>query len=316
MNEFNSGNGMATLKDEISKFLVGSMQAEQIRHTAERFLNGFDVRRFAGVSRSIALTKRNMAEATLDYLGRDEAMLDFVSQIIRLDGLGAGSTGRLNIRNQDQFKHKMKSFGWIFNPHTMLFEKDQSRVKTRDWGVLRKDKSYYLSFVDIDMAKSSELAENLDVRTLSDLFHSFRLFSEELVHRFDGRIWEWNGDGFVAAFRGTESSSTAFQFALSYLRRLVLFQYRFGRLESGQMVQVRIGADYGDTVFNPDNPTENQPHVQKAENLQRNFTSPGGVSTSSRFYQSLPPEAQDLFIKTGKEIEFEATYTLKDEVGQ
>ena len=303
---------MAGLREEISKFLVSNMQAEQIRHTAEKYLSGFNVRRFAGVSQAISLTKISMAEAVLDYINRDEGMLDYVAHLMRLDGRGAGSAGMLHLRNLDAFLQKIRNFGWNYNQHFGRFEKDQSRVKTRDWGILRHNRYYHIAFVDLDLVKSSELSRHLDVRTLSDLFSDYRAFAEEVVHLFDGRVWEWSGDGFLVAFQGQNSTERAFRFALSFLRRLVLFQYRFGRLVSGQELRVRIGADFGESLFDIDHPGENEHHALMARKLQEEISLEGSLSVTGHFYQTLSPEYQAFFREGDVVIDHESVFSLRE----
>lgn len=303
---------MPLFVDKIQNFLINNLSAEQIRYTAERYTVDLNLQKYAGLSRGMTLTKKMAARSVIDYLTEEDRILDYISYVMGFNGLGAGSSGRIQLRDTGQFFTEMANMGWIHNKKHNRFEKDQSRVKTRDWGILRTGDPYRLSFLSVDIVGSSTFADYLDLHTLSDLYREYRKFSEDLIHRFGGRIWEWSGDGYTAAFFGEGEALNTFRAAMDILTRIVSFQFRFGKLSPRTPLHLRLGADYGEILFSRDNPVAGQTHPENAGRLQTEFCKPDHLMVSGSFHKTLPIDYQHYFSPTELNMNYEPVFLLKN----
>ena len=299
---------MPFFQNKISRFLISNLNSEQLRYTIESFVKDFDLYKFSGISRSLSITKKDAVSSIMLYLDDEGRILDYVSSIVALDGHGAGSSGRIKIRNFDLFLNDISTLGWFYNNEHHVFEKDQSRIKTRDFGILRHGQVYPISFMNIDLAGSSKFANHLDTKVLTDLYENYRLFCEQIVHNHNGRIWEWNGDGFTGAFFGKNDSLNAFLAAQDFLIRIYYFQFQYKHLSPKTKLEIRIGADRGMVEFNKDKPALGQANVKKAEKLQSDFCESGQLTVSRVFLDQLPVDFHVLFQKSPTLIEFDTIF--------
>lgn len=302
--------GVSLLVDKVKKFLVEQLSPEQIRYTSERFVSDFDLRNYAGLSRGLVLTKKNAANAITDYLKEEDRILDYVSHIIGMDGLGAGSSGRIHLKDLSPFLKDMVNLGWIYNQEYNRFEKNQARVKTRDWGILRNGMTYNLAFLNVDIVGSTTFSDHLELDILNDLYYEYRIFCENLIHRYSGRIWEWNGDGYMAVFYGKNECVNALRSGADLLKRVIYFQYRFARLLPETRIMLRMGADYGETKYNRDHPILGQIHPENSVRLQSDYCKPEQMVVSNVFFEKLPSDYQGLFSKSGEVLNDEPVFKL------
>ena len=133
---------MKYLRDEIIEFLINSLNTDQLINLARNFNPRFDIYRESGFEQKIDIPRKIAAQAILKFLDQEESILDFVAFVLSREGGGAGSGGIVHVRGRQKLFKALHDYNWIYNQKYNRFEKDQSRIRTNDWGILRENLTY------------------------------------------------------------------------------------------------------------------------------------------------------------------------------
>ncbi len=98
-----------------------------------------------------------------------------------------------------------------------------SRLK--NWGALKNDKIYECTIMSIDIVRNSELVRTHGQKVMEKLYFKFASFLEHLMEHYDGRIWNWAGDGGLVAMTFKGHETRAVLCALDIQRSLMVFQF-------------------------------------------------------------------------------------------
>jgi class 3 adenylate cyclase/tetratricopeptide (TPR) repeat protein len=134
-----------------------------------------------------------------------------------------------------------------------------------------------------DIANSTPLTARLGPEAMHTLFNRFFEFALDEVHRYEGTINQFLGDGFMALFGAPiayeDHARRAVLAALGMQRRLTEHRADF-RLPPGEALAVRMGLNTGLVVVG-----------SIGDNLRMDYTAVGDTTNlAARLQQSAPPE--------------------------
>jgi len=299
---------MRECKEEIIDFLVNSLNTSQLDNLARDFSPAFNLRRESGFESRIAIPLRTAADTYLRFLGEEEDMLEFAAFLLTREGRGAGHGGLVHFQGKERLFRNLSNFNWIYNKELNRFEKDQSRVKTRDWGVLREGRTYFFTFASLDVVGSSYLIKNNDLKNVGDTLRNFKKFARGLTEEWNGRIWIWSGDGGLAVFREEETPESCLASMASILAYLPHFNIAYNSLVPECDLRIRIGVHQGPCVYQKDATLLNNEDIEKTHRIQETSGRPNTLCISRELYRQIRPEVGALFQPFQNEILKEELY--------
>ena len=301
---------MGTIRKEfkysVIEFLVNSLNVDQFTNLARDFSPRFDVNAETGFEKEIRVPLRVAVESFLTFLGDEIEILDFISFLFSREGHGAGSGGIVHLQGKNRLLQNLGNDNWIYKEYENVFEKDQRREKTQDWGVMRENQTYAMTFASLDIVSSSELIKRNDLKNIEETLHSFKQYVKDHVEDFDGRVWIWSGDGGLAAFHGPESTVLCLQSMVSILAYLPHFNISLNRLIPESDIKVRIAVHAGLCNYKRDTTLLACGDIDAVNHLQENFAKSNTLLITGQAVNRAPPEMSRFF----KESEMVSGYRL------
>ena len=286
---------MREFHEEIIDFLVNSLNTSQLTNLASHFAPRFDIRQETGFEGGIPIPLRVGVETLINFLGSDEEILDFVCYIFSREGLGAGSGGIISIHGRNRLLQAAGSNGWAYYETNNRFIRDQSRSRTRDWGILRENETYIFTFASIDIVQSSHLVQKNELANIEETLNNFKHFVTSLVEEWNGRVWNWKGDGGLTAFYGQDNSNTCVTSMASIISYLPHFNVTFNTLNPESDIKVRIGAHYGPCTYHKDQHLLANEDIDQTIRIQEEFTDCNSLSISREVFNNLRNDIGPLF---------------------
>jgi len=290
---------MKSVRKFVRDILVNSLNTDQINHLARDVDPGFNLGEISGFGDKIVIPKKVAADCVIRHFASDSDLVHFVAYMISRDGQGM-SGGVIRLKGVPQLVALMKERGLIYDQQAQSFKRDQSVVRTSDWGQLHEGKEYLLTLVSVDVVGSSDLIHKNVKVDLETTLSRLRAYVLRHVEIHDGRLWFWYGDGGIAAFYGEESNPHSVVSMLAILYYLPIFNVTENELRPDSNFRLRIGAHYGAVEYKTDVTSIVSPVLKMAQEIEKNFSSANSLAISEAIFSKLPPPLQRDFILQGK----------------
>lgn len=187
------------LEDYLIKALSQSMSVPLMERLAGRVILDYDLHRHTGFPEAISIPQLDAAKQIIKDVKREGLSTRFIEVLIDVDRNGV--MGRaISIRSLSQIINEIESLGFLFKEDYGLFVENDHLVKTRGWGVLREGVNYEFSFLSLDIVDNSGLVRQYSEKKISKAYRDLYELVSKIVERREGRIWNWEGDGGLAAF--------------------------------------------------------------------------------------------------------------------
>jgi hypothetical protein len=159
-----------------------------------------------------------------------------------------GVMGRpVSIRLLPQIVKELEVLGYRFKEDQGIFIEAGGRGKTKGWGVLIEGQIYELSFLRIDTVGNTALVRKYSKRLVVQVYSEVRRLFAAIVEKRDGRLWQWEGDGGIAAFYYGNKNVQAVLSGMEML--LELFMYNLFQCPFAEPLQVRLAVHTGPCPF-------------------------------------------------------------------
>lgn len=278
----------------LKEFLWKSLNTDQMNYVAKEADRRFDLAKVSGYGHSIVVTRQVAADCIVDFFASEEQLLNFFAVLLGMEGKNA-SGGVIGFVSPDPIIKRLRERQWLFDSKAVRFFKSQSQTRTADWGFLQEGQEYNLVFASVDVAGSSALARtNVPVDVESTLAR-MRVYIQDNVEAYNGRIWYWHGDGGVIAFYGSDGGTRCVVSAVTILAYLPIFNLTQSELRPENDVMLRIGIHAGLATYRADTEKIISPDIKFAEEIEKNCAETNTMALSERAANGLSPEIRRSF---------------------
>ncbi|MCB1325683.1 MAG: hypothetical protein H7A21_09145 [Spirochaetales bacterium] len=288
---------MNELRKAILESLSISLNAEQVQSLMQEVDPEFDLGRATGFVGDVIIPRQIAVQTALSYFASEKDLMQFVGVCLRRDGSFIRGV-QLQIRNRQGLLAALRREDWVYESDTGVIKRVQQDHLTADWGYLRTGREYAFCFCSFDVVGSSVLRESnvkQDIeRTLDRLYDHVR----KRVEARDGRIWQWSGDGGLAAFVDRYSIERSTIAMIDVLTHLPEFNLRDSVLEPGSDIKLRIAMHHASIAFHEEMSRHSHPEIEVAENLQAE-TQPDTIWMTHAVFGLLPNEIKKGFRERG-----------------
>ena len=275
-------------------FLTKTFTTQILNAICRELEKHFDIYEISNYPKGYALSSIDYVDIATDYFFQKKRLDDFISAALRKTGhLGS------SIKHQglDEFHKSLASIGVYYN-----YEKDRlEKVNkySKDFGIFFDGKEYYMSFLSIDICNSTELVKSTSEEDMMELLDGFQQYVMKRVLKYDGRKWEWDGDGGVIGFH--ENIDGCVVCAVDLLLSLDLFNNIVNPLSIN--VDIRIACHAGWIKYRENYQDMGLGVKNMTEHMQKHFSPANNITVSKEIHKHLYGALRDNFIfeKSGDE---------------
>jgi class 3 adenylate cyclase len=282
----------------IAEMLTKSMSSDQIDEMGCLLMDHHCSHTILGIDNHITVSARKAAGAFLaECVGNkcEEKLLKFLVEIDGSPLLGKP----VQLKGIEELMNAMARSGYVYD-----WKKRKVRSLKEDpqelpgWGALREGKRYDITIASIDIAGSSALVKKHGLKKAEKLYYQFWSFLRRVLSVYDGRIWNWAGDGGIVAFAFKEHQQRSVLCAMELQSLMAIFNAD-PRKPVQDTIALRIGIDTGKVRFSADTGQIVSEAINYAAHLEKGFTEPGGISISGELAAILPKTLRALCHEKG-----------------
>ena len=264
--------------------LSESMDVHTMTVVARRLFDNYDLYDRTGFPDNLSIPNRNAANQIVKDIRENDRFLDFVTLLI--ESHETGLKGRkYRIPYLREIVGEMMKEGLIYDEATKLFFEDPRLRKTKNWGVLREQVEYLFTFLRLDIVGNTGLVRRNDEETVMETYQDLREIAQGIVERRNGRIWNWEGDGGLAAFHFSNKDNHAALSAMEIMNELYLYNLMRCRLRNP--LSVRMAVHSGPCEYRERFEEIHCDTIKAVWELESKFTKPNTVSFSGMVYRNL-----------------------------
>ena len=255
------------LQSYISQALAQSMDVDLMERLASRIISGYDLYQRTGFPPTIPIPQVDAARQIADDLTRGGQMASFVEMLIEVDRNGV--MGReVSIRLLPQIVKELRTLGYVFKEQQGTFVEAGIKGKTKGWGVLVEGQIQEFSFLRIDIVGNTDLVRRYS-KQAGQVYNDVRQIFTANVDKREGRVWQWEGDGGIAAFYYGNKNVQAVLSGMETL--LELFMYNLFQCPFPKPLRVRLAVHTGPCPFHEDFDQVRSDTLRRLEIIESQF---------------------------------------------
>ena len=300
-----------TIKRHLKTLSINSLtevlDIKSMLYLANLLMAGYDsdyIYNRTGFPRNMPMPPREVARQIVEDINALDLYLDFVTILIRMQD--EGLKGRVyRIPYLRELLNDIHEQGFIYESTRKMFVEDPGIRKTPNWGVLKLNDEYTISFLRVDIVGNSELVRKYPSDVIRSTYADFKNIVTMVSDKRNARIWNWEGDGGLAAFYfGSNIHQSAVLSGMEILHELFLYNRLHSQLD--EALNIRIAVHSGPCHFfvNP-NELERNETIITIKDLEKNNTESDSLSISRTVFVMLDPLIARQFstIKRNKKTE-------------
>ena len=273
--------------------LSQSMPVHTMIRIARQIIQNYDIYESSGFPPNMPIPTINAARQITQDVIKADHVVQFVE--ILIDIYENGLMGRnISIRFLPQIIKELEYLGLIYDDEYKMFIEKSDMKKTIDWGVLQENNIYDLTFMCLDIVNNSELVRKYDKKDITLAFSDIREIFKYHVEKRNGRIWEWEGDGGIAAFYFQDKNIKAVLSGIDILLELFLYNQFRGILN--EAIQIRLAVHTGPCHFTHNIQSMQSDTLDKLNELETKHTPPNHLVISSGVYSDMGSKLEHFFL--------------------
>ena len=296
------------LQREMTELIGKSLTFTDIETIGGDLFKSYSTHALEGASEQVSISPLNAAKRLVRECESKNKLSDLFSIAIQLDGNMLN--GRIvEIAGLENFLYHLSKTGiyFDFDKHKLV-NFDQDKELLVNWGSLKDGKEYPIIVASLDICENSKLVKKNKPKVMEKVYYELWEYLQHRLHLYDGRIWSWAGDGGILAFRERGNTSECVNCCLEILLSLPVFNLAPAKPIKEDIV-LRIGMDSGKVKFYKDTGRIVSDVINYAAHLEKQGTSPNGLSVSDAIYKELSPALKKIFA-TKHEFESRTAYSL------
>ncbi|MFP4643176.1 MAG: hypothetical protein ACLFM0_02345 [Spirochaetales bacterium] len=267
-----------------------------MNHVARDVLRGYDIYERTGFPYSMTIPGRDAASQVVDDFLELDRFVDLVQALARISYRGISGRS-YRITGLSELISAVESHGYRFDRETLTFREDTMVQKTKNWGVLEEGETYVFSLVRVDVVDNSRLVRSYPEDVIERTYADLRRIFQEVIEFRDGRVWNWEGDGATAAFRGAATQLPATLSAISLLHEL--FFYNTLSRSLAEDLRIRVAVHNGWLQYANRFESISGSDLDKLVEIESKHCEPQSVFVSETVYNGLTNEVAEWLSPTG-----------------
>lgn len=272
--------------------LSQSMPVELMQKVVRMVIPNYDVYERSGFPAAIPMPRADAARHILKDIAREGFLVKFVEVLIEVSTQGYMSR-EVRIPLLPRIIAEMEDQGYRYSAAKGIFVEAGERERTMGWGTLREGHTYEFALLCIDVVGNSEIVRRYPRSQVAKAFASVRGMITREVEKRDGRIWEWEGDGGLAAFYFLDKTIQATLCGMEIVNEL--FVYNLLGRTLPEPVRVRLAVHAGPCRFLMSAKESAGETIRRAELLESRYTHPGCLTVSPGVFTDLGSKLAPLF---------------------
>ncbi|MBN2655858.1 MAG: hypothetical protein JXR86_02255 [Spirochaetales bacterium] len=270
--------------------LTEALDIKTMLTVANLLMTGYDsdyIYNRTGFPRNMPMPPREVARQIIDDVNTLGLYLEFVTILIRMQEEGLKSR-QYRIPYLRELLNDILEQGYIYEPNRKMFIEDPDVRRTPNWGVLRADEDTF-SFLRVDIVGNSDLVRKYPSDLIRSTYSDFKNIVTRTVEKRNARIWNWEGDGGLAAFYfGRNIHQSAVLSGMEILHQLFMYNRLSSRLD--EILNIRIAVHSGPCHFcaNPSD-LDRSETIMTIKDLEKNNTDANSLSISRTVHVMLDP---------------------------
>jgi class 3 adenylate cyclase len=288
-----------TLRNTIVEMLSGALSSDQIDEIGRFLMKHHSSHSTLGINQHFTVAPRKAASALVEECIDNSCEESLFKFLVELDGeklLGK----RVEFEDLENLMNAMARSGYLYDQKRRKVRKIRENLEDMpNWGALKEGKQYEVSVGSVDIVGSSELVKRHGRKKAEKLYYEFWNLLRRVLFVYDGRIWDWSGDGGLVAFTFKRHQERAVLFALELQQMIKVFNVNPHKTVPDD-IAVRIGLDAGKIKYSDNIGQIVSDVINYAAHLEKSFTAPGGISISRDLLDAVPRKMLRHFDEKGQ----------------
>lgn len=285
------------LEKDLVELLAASFKASQIEELGCLVLGSFDLYRLLNEQNHVTIPARRAAQLLVERCVKSGRCPELIHLLVETDG--SQFMGRkVKVDGIEPLLAKLPRSGLVYSfEKGRLIKRKDDPLELANWGSLRSGRSYTVTVMSVDVVGSSALGRRLGARRTTRVLFQFTRHLKSRLRNYNGRIWNWNGDGGIVAFTFKEHEARAVRFALDLQLGMPVFNSETDLPQSCDLT-LRVALDSGKVAFHSDTGAIVSDVINYACHLEKSLVPPGSVGLSAALRDNLPPKLAAPFVTT------------------
>ena len=287
-----------SLLNETTEILANNFTADEIEELGKIILKQYNGHKAAGVKNHITMSPGKCAYTLVQFINDNKKTFQLIKLLIEMDD--SSLNGRFKtIDGLEAYLNKLakSSIYYDFKKRKLHHSKKDAHEMI-NWGTLKDGKTYNITVMSLDIVGNSKLVKKYGTKTMEKVYFRLRSFVEQKVLDYEGRIWNFAGDGGLIAFSFKEHITRAVLCALDIRAALSVFNIR-PDLQINDNITLRLALDTGKIKFSYDTGHIVSDVINYAAHLEKSGTLPGEISISENVKKELSTKVAKIFSDRG-----------------
>ncbi len=295
------------LLHETSELIARNFKADDIQELGKLLFKDFDCHKLAGKSSHITLSSKKCAVTLVEYCNSSSKTFELMQLLVELDGSTLNGNP-VTIEGIEEYLNKLTATGiyYDFRKRKVLYSKKEVSGLV-NWGSLKDGKEYTMTILSIDIVNNSKLVKKYSSRTMEKIYFNLKSFLTNKLYEYDGRLWNFAGDGGLAAFTFKDQITRGVLCALDIQTSIPIFNLN-PSFSIDDPIELRIGIDSGKIRFTSETGHIVSEVINFASHLEKYATEPGHISISETVAKQLNRKIMRLF-REEREFEDRTVYS-------
>ena len=282
-----------SLRNLAVKALCESMTIKLMVDFMRELVPDYNLHRRFNLSESISIPQANAAKTIVTDICDLELFPSFVQLLI--DAQNKGFKGRkYRIAYLSALIRGLELHGYIFDHENNMFIEDARISQSKNWGVIREGIEYEFTFLRFDIAGNSRLVRLNETTKVTKAYQDFFNLITKAVVRRNGRIWQLEGDGGLAAFAFQHKDTAATLSAHEILVELLVYNHTACPLSAPLLARFAIHAGRHIYTSEMESLHKSEP-IKEIKEIENRYTKPNSCSISNKVLIAVDKRVADLF---------------------
>ncbi len=283
-----------SLLNETTEILANNFKSDEIEELGKLIYKRYDGHIAAGVKNHITMSPKKCANALVQFINDSKKTLQLIKLIIEMDDSTLNGKA-ITINGLESYMNKLaKSDIYYDFKKRKLYNSKKNALEMINWGTLKDEKTYNITIMSLDIVGNSKLVQKYGTKIIEKVYFRLRNFVEQKILDYDGRIWNFAGDGGLIAFTSKEHIPRSVLCALEIRASLSVFNIR-PDLPITDDISLRLALDTGKIKFSSDTGHIVSDVINYAAHLEKSGTLPGEISISENVKKKLPAKIAKVF---------------------
>ncbi len=275
------------LEKDLVELLAGSFKAAQIEELGCLVLGSFDIYRLLNEQNHVTIPARRAAQLLVERCVKSGRCSELIHLLVETDGTQFMGR-RVKVEGIEPLLEKLPRSGLVYSYEKgRVIKRKDDPLELANWGSLRSGRSYDVTVMSVDVVGSSALARRVGAKRTTRVLFQFTRYLKSRLRDYNGRVWNWNGDGGIVAFTFKGHESRAVRFALDLQLGMPVFNSELD-LPQDYDLALRVALDSGKVAFHSDTGAIVSDVINFACHLEKSLVLPGSVGISGELRDRLP----------------------------